>query len=688
MDNFQLKFDKSGRLITGDEGRNKNGDGKQGVRKSYGDKTYGERGYGNKGYGDYSEGEVENGNIDGMDIWDEEMNFDNKRYNLGDDVSGFNLYKNGERLSPLVFSNGKTQEDVVNEIFDEIKKGKKVIFVKGVCGTGKSAIALNLAKLLGKASIIVPGKALQKQYFDDYGRSSYVLKKDNTKLKIKVITGRNNHKCLYCRSCSADDNLLPCKIEIKDSNMEKLREYLRENQNVRNDLELKEIRRMSVAVVCPYWSPILPTEYDMHLNSKKKNYKGLKGIEFTIHNRKEGCTYYNQFNSYVDADAIIFNSYKYKFESLMNRKPETEIEVIDECDEFLDSFSNVTRVNLTRFVNSLNNFFSTDRDVSNAVKKMISVASRLIYDNEHTRGDIKKVVDNDIVELFRIILENSKIVNLIDDESYFHSVYEAAAEFEDFFDESFVCFENSERGVIAGVVTTNLAKKFEELVDKNKVIVMMSGTIHSEKVLKDIFGIENFSVIEAETVNQGEVEAMRTGFEFDCKYSNFSSGNFSRESYLVAFDKAVEKSVKPALIHVNAFDDLPSDDEKQVYGLKNLLSRTEFLSVQDLFQERVAKFKRGEIDVLFSTKTSRGMDFPKEQCNSIIFTKYPNPNVNSVFWKILNQTHPQYYWEFYKDKAKREFLQKIYRGVRSHDDHIYILSPDLRVLNAVSVLFN
>ena len=33
------------------------------------------------------------------------------------------------------------------------------------------------------------------------------------------------------------------------------------------------------------------------------------------------------------------------------------------------------------------------------------------------------------------------------------------------------------------------------------------------------------------------------------------------------------------------------------------------------------------------------------------------------------------------DKARRELLQKIYRGLRSKKDRVYLLSPDIRVLN-------
>src|SRR3989344_5481991 len=76
-----------------------------------------------------------------LDIWDdfddEITDIGEKEYNLNDNVSGFNLYSQDSRLDPLKFSNNKTQEDVVAEVINLIQNGKKVIFIKGVCGTGK-----------------------------------------------------------------------------------------------------------------------------------------------------------------------------------------------------------------------------------------------------------------------------------------------------------------------------------------------------------------------------------------------------------------------------------------------------------------------------------------------------------------------------------------------------------------------
>ena len=90
----------------------------------------------------------------------------------------WSLYEKGEFQKPLVFSNGKSQEDIVKEVLEAVKKGDKMIFIKGVCGTGKSAIALNIAKEMGRASIVVPVKVLQKQYEEDYASRKYLLKEE------------------------------------------------------------------------------------------------------------------------------------------------------------------------------------------------------------------------------------------------------------------------------------------------------------------------------------------------------------------------------------------------------------------------------------------------------------------------------------------------------------------------------
>ncbi|MFH1801325.1 MAG: helicase C-terminal domain-containing protein [archaeon] len=633
----------------------------------------------------------------------------------------WSLYENNKFLAPLKFSNSKTQEDVVREVLDAVKQGEKIIFIKGVCGTGKSAIALNIAKKLGKTSVIVPIKSLQSQYKKDYENKKYVLKENGEKLKISIITGRSNHKCRFLEEnqktipkikkeidaklhdifygkreeikklvsgdFSANNKNIPCKIEIRERNWDKIKKYLKQNEKINiNDFNsIKDVKRMSIATICPYWCPVLPEEYEAKILGKteKKSYKGLDKKKFTIHQRKSGCRFYEQFNSFVESDVIVFNSMKYLLESVLNRKPLTEVEIIDECDEFLDNFSNYKTINIDRLQNSLIRAVVSGDAEKNA--KEIAEVLKQIKKNSKIREsvfsrEILPLKATGIYDLFRIFLDYPNFLEEIDEESYIFDVQETALAFRDFLDESYVTFSKKEDNLVAEIVTTNLAKKFKEMADKNKLIVLMSGTLHSEEVLKNIFGLENFKIIEAETESQGRISVLRTGLEMDCKYSKMSNSN--RGDYLKALSRCVEISKKPVLIHVNSFGDLPSENELEEFKIKNLTSREKLKEVQegDKIGRGIDEFKNGSFNILFSTKCSRGIDFPGEQCNSIIFTKYPYPNVQDAFWKILAKTKPQQYWAFYKDKAHRELWQKIYRGLRSKKDHVYVLSPDSRVL--------
>lgn len=640
----------------------------------------------------------------------------------------WSLYENDVYLSPLVFSNGKTQEDVVNEIIASINSGCKIIFIKGVCGTGKSTIALNLAKEIGKASIVVPIKNLQKQYEEDYTNKKYLLK-NNKKLKIKIITGRSNHLCPYlkenaqefeiekdskltdfdsknnrednfevdlkinkfAKDFSCNNPQLPCKIELKEKNFGIIKDYLRKNPKVDVsdfiNVSIRRIRRMSIAPVCQYWSPIVPSEIELGLEAECKDYLGLKNRKFTIYQRKKGCEYYDQFNAYLDSDAIIFNSQKYLLENAMNRKPSTDVEIIDECDEFLDSFSNNKKINLNRLNFALGNLFAEDNKTNEVISESIELTNKILKDKKTEEAilneEIIHIKETKIFDLLKNFLDY-EFMWLVEcgEENYCYYADEVARTFDGFFDETYISFYKEDKDIIVKIVTTNLEKRFKELLDKNKIILMMSGTIHSENVLKNIFGLADFKIIEAETKMPGKITKLKTGLEINCKYENFLNSKVTRKQYLLALEKCIELAKKPILVHVIAFRDLPTEQEVKQYNLK-IMSREKlkYLQTKESVGEQVKKFKNHEIEILYSTKCNRGVDFPGSTCNSIVLTKYPYPDVQDLFWRILKKTKPQHYSAFYMDKAKRELLQRIYRGLRSNDDHIFLLSPDIRVLN-------
>lgn len=608
----------------------------------------------------------------------------------------WSLIADGRELQPLEFSNGKSQKDVVSEIVSLIKSGKKVVFVNGVCGTGKSAIALNISRELGKTAIVVPVKALQQQYEQDYMSKKQVFKKDGKPLKIAMITGRDNHESRYKDGSTCADPQLPDTIKFTEKNYELLKEFYRENPLIDNEdfPGLKELRRISVAPANPYWSPIVPAEVDMPLtDAKKKRYKGLSGKEFIFYHRKEGCSYYDQYQAYLDADVIIFNAAKYKIETALDRKPATAVDIIDEADEFLDSFANQQTINLTRLAHNLKMLASAAPDMKEACRALVDLIER----EENGKGPL--TIDEDAIfpleetltfQFLKLLLTYPELEDEIyqDELSYLTKGFEAAAQFCEFSDETFLTYKRDDQGLNVSLVTTNLSQQFKNLVNKNNAVVLMSGTLHQSKVLEQIFGIDAGAVVNAEIRPPGVIEIVRTGKEFDCKYATFQTKKKTREDYLRALEEAISRAPRPTLVHVNAFEDLPTEFERQQFGLKKVITRGELMAQQE--QDRdgsfVKSFKARERTILFSTKCARGVDFPGDTCNSVVFTKYPNPNMNDTFWKVLQKTHTNMFWEFYRDKARREFLQRVYRALRSEKDHVYVLSPDTRVLDAAREL--
>ncbi len=606
--------------------------------------------------------------------------------------------KNG-KITPLKFSNNKTQEDVVNEILDSIKNGERIIFLHGACGTGKSAIALNVARRLGKASIIVPVKALQKQYEDDYTEKKFIYKPNGQKMKIAVMTGRENHDSIMNPGLSCADPELPENIKLTEKNYNKVADYFRSNPFVSGQdvPDHKHIKRLSIAPANPYWSPIVPSSYDLNQlkDAKKIKYEGCDNREYTFYHRKSGCSYYDQYLAYKNADVIIFNGAKYKAELSIGRKPKTEIEIIDESDEFLDSLFQQEDINLTRLANNLTTIVPDSIESRETVKSILDLIS-MEEQNKRALGidenEVHNLENTKIRKIFKLLAKDKELESeiLVDDNNYANKALEIAHILEESVDEVYLTYRKEEESLYIKLVSTNLSQKIEELLNKSKVLLLMSGTLHSQSVIKNIFGMSKFKVIQAEALQQGAIEIEMTGKEKDCRYSNFTANNHTRKEYLEALNTAVERAKRPTLIHVNAFQDLPTDEEKSKYNLSQLTSQETLIEQQrnDKTGKAIAIFKQGLNDKLFTTKCSRGIDFPGSMCNSVVFTKYPNPNISDTFWKILQKTHPDHFWDFYKDKAHREFLQRIYRAVRSKEDHVYILSPDIRVLQSVRKLQN
>ncbi len=615
------------------------------------------------------------------------------------DVNSDSILDQGECLEPLKFSNNKTQADIVQEVLTEINNGNKLIFIHGVCGTGKSAIALNLARHFKKTSIVVPIKSLQEQYETDYTQKKFILKKDKSPLKIAVIKGRNNFRCPF-NGEKADDPELPCTIELKEKNTPQLLQYISQNPDVKNEefSTASDIKRMNIAPVCPYWAPIMPAEINPKGLSevKKIKYETISGKQYALFQRKKGCPCTDQYEAYANADVLIFNSMKYQIETQIGRKPKTDLDIIDECDEFLDSFSSERKININRLASALTSLTPKDQDKRTAVKNLLKICNDILFNPPIT--DIKRLDKSPILQILETALQNP---NLAEDEelNYYNTIVEIARSFENLLDESYISIEqqedyqsqsglfgqtsrNKENPIIITIVSINLAQKLSELIEQNNVLVMMSGTLHSEQVLKEIFGLKDFKIIQAESKNPGTVHIKKTGTELNCSFSNFKNNTITRSRYLKILDMQLSRATPPTLVHVSAFSDLPSEEENSKLMLDNIITQERLREIQKKGNSAIDEFAAKQEDILFTTKCSRGIDFAGDKCNSIIITKFPYPNIQSLFWKILKQEQPDKFMQFYLDKARRELIQKVSRGVRFKGDKVDLWSPDSRVLNA------
>ena len=167
----------------------------------------------------------------------------------------------------------------------------------------------------------------------------------------------------------------------------------------------------------------------------------------------------------------------------------------------------------------------------------------------------------EILEEFNSSLDLESEITL-DELNYLNKAVETARTFEHSLDKLYLTYRKNEEGnLLVKLVSTDISGKFKDLLNKTKVLIFMSGTLHSDNIIKNIFEINDFKIVQAEELNFGSTEIVATGKEFDCKYSNFTSSRHSREDYLRALSACVEKAQPPVLIHVNAFKDLPSQEE-------------------------------------------------------------------------------------------------------------------------------
>jgi len=532
-----------------------------------------------------------------------------------------NLYDQEGPCEPLCYSSGKTQIDLIEEILEAFH-GNDIVFLKGTVGSGKSVVGLRTILEFGRGIVSVPTKVLSDQYAASYERDKYFMKDDGQRAKIGILKGRGNFRCMYQadegREISCNNSTLPCKRPI--------------------DWEHGE-RRIDALQECPHWGFIFSSGLAESIkNAERRPYQGIKG-EWAWCMKGE-CPYWKQFQAYVLSDAVVMNSAKWAAEVNIGRLPQAPITVIDEADGWLDSLA--VKVSLTG-------------------KTIEGLQRRIRRNIVPERGDEEKELQNRIEELrglwseilagkgdpLELVEFLARLLEEIDETS--ERLYwrlKSVLEHRDYAE-----WEITERGVVYFIPDPKIV--LQSFLDRvGGKWLLMSATVQSEDVLKDVFGIAP-TFVEGEVKFPGKLVQARLGSEGAVNHRKWMDDGF-KQKYWRVLHKILRKAKRPGFVPVHA------------YKYLSPRLRTKMLESGDVCYHR---------DMMFSTKMDRGADL--KGMKSIILLKFPYPDRGDPLLKGMERrlgVGP--FRQYYRDMAKREFVQQIGRTLRSPEDVIEFWSPD------------
>jgi Rad3-related DNA helicase len=567
----------------------------------------------------------------------------------------WNLRENQKPLRPLEYSNGKSQLDVVNEVNDAFN-GSKFVLLDGICGTGKSPIALHCCANFGKSIIVVPTKHLQDQYSNDYSKRMSVAN-----LKIQFLKGRGNFKCkredVYCNTST-----LPCITRMKGGE---------KRQDMCN---------------CKFWSPIYAPDVAKVIVDEKKS-KGVSNIELKTYQSPTGpkcqvvrtpaCDYHAQYFSFWDDTNVIAMNSRI-WELMIAKKPAAELEVIDEYDEYFDSLYFDEILSASR----IEKFYPSedDADSSRDVLKLYKSKMRLAEEIEALVTSMDEPMVWDFIEKMR---------------DFFIGVmkqHEGDLTVEGFVNRLGVCLDNrhecdldfdqrtfgsNEKAV--HIIMPNPFVVIQRLFKNSKRVLLMSATPHSDKVLSSFFHLDP-KAVRAETVQPGILYLMKPDMMY-VNYSNWSKKDF-QDRYYDSYRKILASIPKDERTLIQSHSLKYSGQMAKEFSIRVDSSQSDLYGGRGAFNE----WLHGDFKTLISTKCKRGIDLKDDLCRNIIIDKMPYPDRNDRKFKSIERRFPAMFNEIYSDIARRSLIQLIARGLRHKDDWVRVYTPDLTAYNNIKRL--
>lgn len=445
------------------------------------------------------------------------------------------------------------------------------------------------------------------------------------------------------------------------------------------------------------------------------------------------CPYYKQFYAYTQADCIVMNDAKWEIETMIGRKPKVNIEVVDEGDYWLDNrsmsleFSRFMIDRMMPVTNRMqemkrNTLFLFDTAFQNIKKKLAEPTKDM------KEKGVNIISSKDYRELFihimNMILEYKKSVE--EDDSILQKMIDLSIVLR-YIDKASISIEEGKKDDIKIIKVfipypDNILKELFKKSSGN--IIITSGTMHSNFVLSNLFGINNdnyiIDFIEGRKENPGKLKCIKPKQFLRVNYTNWQNPmfrsayngllNYILDNLKIKIDQITGKPgegrilvLTPAKKYTEGIVNRPDvfvdfakskNDDSIKPSINTTLTDFMEKSIED-----VRKIKPTDIEIdgdvlrtnqqiIVSTRMIRGADLKDDLCRAVVMTKWPMGDISAGYNQALKvRFGDKIFWSIMRDKAERESIQYVSRGLRHDWDWTFFSTPDEDAFNRVYMLF-
>jgi Rad3-related DNA helicase len=116
---------------------------------------------------------------------------------------------------------------------------------------------------------------------------------------------------------------------------------------------------------------------------------------------------------------------------------------------------------------------------------------------------------------------------------------------------------------------------------------------------------------------------------------------------------------------------------------------TDVRKIKDSDIELNGDVLRTDKQIIVSTRMVRGTDLRDNKCRAIVMTKWPVGDISDGYLQSIKKRFGEkIFWEIIKDKAAREAVQYVSRGLRHELDWTYFATVDSTAFDQVYRLFS